>query len=148
MNTHMNNKFLDRWLSFSDIQTKINNRLESALEEKYSLSLKEFYVLYFLSQTVDNKLRLQQLQEMVGLSQSAISRLVVRMEAPNCGALQRHVCEDDRRGVYTCLTDLGEKKFKQALITFNEIMQSACLEDELDELQKELHALIQQGTTE
>ncbi|QOS79055.1 MarR family transcriptional regulator [Paenibacillus sp. JNUCC31] len=145
MNTDIDNKLLNHWLSFSDIQTKINNRLESALEEKYSLSLKEFYVLYYLSQTSDKQLRLQQLQDLVGLSQSAISRLVVRMEAKNCGALQRHVCENDRRGVYTCLTDLGENKFKKALVTFNETIQSACLEDGL---QKELHALIQRSTIE
>ncbi|ANY65490.1 MarR family transcriptional regulator [Paenibacillus sp. BIHB 4019] len=142
MNTNNNNKLIDNWISFSDIQTKINNKLESALEEKYSLSLKEFYVLYFLSQTTDKKLRLQQLQEMVGLSQSAISRLVVRMEAKNCGALQRHVCEDDRRGVYTCLTELGDNKFRKAMDTFNEIIQTACL---ADGFQKELHILIQQS---
>ncbi|KQN97150.1 MarR family transcriptional regulator [Paenibacillus algorifonticola] len=144
MNTNTDNKLLDNWLSFSDIQAKINNKLESALEEKYSLSLKEFYVLYFLSQTSDKQLRLQQLQDMVGLSQSAISRLVVRMEAKNCGALQRHVCEDDRRGVYTCLTELGESKLQRALLTFNEIIQTACL---ADEFQKELHTLIQQRPT-
>ncbi|GGG04358.1 transcriptional regulator [Paenibacillus albidus] len=141
MNTNTDNNLLDDWLSLNDIQTKINNKLESALEENYSLSLKEFYVLYFLSQTSDKQLRLQQLQEMVALSQSAISRLVDRMEAKNCGALHRHVCEDDRRGVYTRLTELGEDKFKRALVTVNQILQTAYLEDGF---QKELRTLIQQ----
>lgn len=125
MHTGANNELLDNWLSFTNIQTSINNKLESALQENYSLSLKEFYVLYFLSQTSDKQLRLQKLEEMVGLSQSAISRLVGRMEAKSCGALQRHVCEDDRRGIYTRLTEIGENKFKRALVTFNEIIQSA-----------------------
>lgn len=113
MNDNTNNELLDNWLALTSLQANINNELENVLQEKYSLTLKEFYVLYFLSQTSEKKLRLLQLQEMVGLSQSAISRLVGRMEAKNCGALQRHVCEDDRRGVYTCLTELGEDKFKE-----------------------------------
>ncbi len=135
-----NNEILDNWLSFTNIQMSINNKLETALQENYSLSLKEFYVLYFLSQTNDKELRLLQLQEMVGLSQSAISRLVGRMEAKSCGALQRHVCEDDRRGIYTRMTELGEEKLNMALLTFNEIFQTAFMEDGL---QPELQSLIE-----
>lgn len=139
MNDNTNNELLDNWLALTSLQANINNELENVLQEKYSLTLKEFYVLYFLSQTSEKKLRLLQLQEMVGLSQSAISRLVGRMEAKNCGALQRHVCEDDRRGVYTCLTELGEDKFKRALVTFNEFFaQSTSLKDAL---QQELQSL-------
>ncbi|AET57138.1 MarR family winged helix-turn-helix transcriptional regulator [Paenibacillus terrae] len=145
MHTKSNNEFLDNWISLTNIHTSINNKLESALIENYSLSLKEFYVLYFLYQTSDKQLRLQQLQELVGLSQSAISRLVVRMEAKSCGALQRHVCEDDRRGVYTGLTELGEQKLERALITFNEIFQSAILKDGL---QRELKSLVQKCDVE
>ncbi|KAE8557639.1 MarR family winged helix-turn-helix transcriptional regulator, partial [Paenibacillus polymyxa] len=110
---HNNNtiELLNIWLSLTKLQSNINDELEHALQENYSLSLNEFLVLYFLSQTEEKKLRLQHLQEMVGLSQSALSRLVVRMEAKSCGALQRHICEDDRRGIYTSMTDFGEKKF-------------------------------------
>ncbi|WP_419873287.1 MarR family winged helix-turn-helix transcriptional regulator [Candidatus Pristimantibacillus sp. PTI5] len=135
-----NNEILDNWLSFTNIQMSINNKLETALQENYGLSLKEFYVLYFLSQTNDKELRLLQLQEMIGLSQSAISRLVGRMEAKSCGALQRHVCEDDRRGIYTRMTELGEEKLNMALLTFNEIFQTAFMEDGL---QPELQSLIE-----
>ena len=124
MEGNQRHDLLDNWLSIINVQTNIANTLERALEQKYSLSLKEFYVLYFLSQTDDKQLRLQQLQEMVGLSQSAISRLVGRMEANSCGALERHLCEDDRRGIYTRLTPLGEEKLNKALATFEEILQS------------------------
>ncbi|RAS85826.1 MarR family winged helix-turn-helix transcriptional regulator [Priestia endophytica] len=131
MEDNQRHDLLDNWLSIINVQTNIADKLESALEEKYSLSLKEFYVLYFLSQTDDKQLRLQQLQEMIGLSQSAISRLVGRMEANSCGALERHLCEDDRRGIYTRLTSLGEEKFKKALVTFEEILQFILAEGHL-----------------
>ncbi|MNE30185.1 MarR family protein [compost metagenome] len=140
MNEHNKNELLDIWLTLSHIQSKINDELEQALQEQFGLSLKEFYVLNFISQTEEKKLRLQQLQDMVGLSQSAISRLVGRMEAKNCGALQRHICEDDRRGIYTCITELGEQKLQRALVTFNEVLQSALLKDGL---KSELQGLIQ-----
>lgn len=117
-------ELLNTWLSITNIQSNINHELEMALQENYNLSLKEFYVLYFLSQTDNKQLRLQQLQEMVGLSQSALSRLVGRLEAKSCGALQRHVCEDDRRGIYTRLTPFGEEKLKRALQTFHHVLQS------------------------
>ncbi|MDN4085425.1 MarR family winged helix-turn-helix transcriptional regulator [Paenibacillus polymyxa] len=139
---HNNNtiELLNIWLSLTKLQSNINDELEHALQENYSLSLNEFLVLYFLSQTEEKKLRLQHLQEMVGLSQSALSRLVVRMEAKSCGALQRHICEDDRRGIYTSMTDFGEKKFDRALETFNQILESALSKDEF---KQKLQSLIE-----
>ncbi|MGG4213549.1 MarR family transcriptional regulator [Paenibacillus sp. FSL L8-0638] len=123
------NELLDVWLSLSHIHSTLNEKLEQALLQNYDLSLKEFYVLGFISNSEEKKLRLQQLQELVGLSQSATSRLVVRMEAKNCGALQRHTCEDDRRGVYTRITEFGENKFQHALQTFNQVLQSELQKD-------------------
>ncbi|MBP1309541.1 MarR family transcriptional regulator [Paenibacillus sp. FSL M8-0228] len=123
------NELLDVWLSLSHIHSTLNDKLEQALLQNYDLSLKEFYVLGFISNSEEKKLRLQQLQELVGLSQSATSRLVVRMEAKNCGALERHTCEDDRRGVYTRITELGENKFQRALQTFNQVLQSELQKD-------------------
>ncbi|MFE4707594.1 MarR family winged helix-turn-helix transcriptional regulator [Peribacillus simplex] len=140
MTNNREKKNLDNWLSLTNIQMSITNELESALQKNHNLSLKEFYVLYFLSKTSDKQLRLQQLQEMVGLSQSAISRLVGRLEAKSCGALQRHICEDDRRGIYTRLTTLGEEKLQISLNTFHEILHSAFSKGNL---QDELHSLIQ-----
>ncbi|MED4241112.1 MarR family transcriptional regulator [Priestia megaterium] len=120
----------------------LTNELQSALQKNHNLSLKEFYVLYFISQTSEKKLRLQQIQELVGLSQSATSRLVDRLEAENCGALQRHICEDDRRGIYTRLTPLGEEKLKKTLDTFQNVLRSSFLKEsfqhELQSLMKNL----------
>ncbi|MGO4546340.1 MarR family winged helix-turn-helix transcriptional regulator [Paenibacillus sp. 2TAB23] len=132
------NDTLDAWLFLTDLYSSVNDKLERILQEKNNLSLKEFYVLYFISKSEYKKLRLQQLQEMVGLSQSAISRLVVRMEAKNFGALERLVCEDDRRGIYTRITELGENKFQQALNTFNEVLQLDIQYDELKKMQNRI----------
>ena len=118
------NHFMDNWLAIDTIQQRIKKEFEEILKKDYSLSLKEFYVLYYLSQAKDKKLRLQQLQEMIGLSQSALSRLVAGMEAESCGALQKHTCEDDRRGTYTSITELGESKLQRSLVSFQEILNA------------------------
>lgn len=89
---------------------KVAAVLEARLTENYELSLKEFYVLLFLSEAPEQKLKLQQLESMVGLSQSAVSRLVSRFEAKGCGALERKSCEADRRSIYTSLTTSGKTK--------------------------------------
>lgn len=98
MSTNHKQDLITSWLSLTQTQAMITNELEQTLQQQHDLSLNEFYVLLFLFEAPEKKLRLQQLQAMVGLSQSAISRLVSRFEAKGCGAMQRAICENDRRG--------------------------------------------------
>jgi DNA-binding MarR family transcriptional regulator len=135
-----NNERLDLWLAVSQIHSSVNDKLEQALLKQYDISLKEFCVLKFVSSSPCKELRLQQLQELVGLSQSATSRLVDRMGAPSVGALERHTCADDRRGIYTRITESGEHKYQQALETVNQVLNG---ELNSDGILTELEILIQ-----
>lgn len=139
------NQVMASWLSLTQLQQNIANQLESALQEAHQLSLREYYVLLFLSQSPEKKLRLQHLQEKVGLSQSALSRLVTRLEAKNCGVLKRHICQDDRRGIYTSLSDYGEEKLEKASATFQTIILQ---EFNNNHIQEELQKLMQQISNE
>jgi len=116
-------QLISNWLSFSNLHLKIANELENTLQQQHQLSLNEFYVLLFLSEAPKKKLKLQQLQNMVGLSQSAMSRLVSRFEARDCGVLKRNICADDRRAIFTSLTPEGEEKLKAAMGTFQETLE-------------------------
>lgn len=122
---------------------KVAAVLEAKLTENYELSLKEFYVLLFLSEAPEQKLKLQQLESMVGLSQSAVSRLVSRFEAKGCGALERKSCEADRRSIYTSLTAIGQDKVDRAKQTVNEVLQEAFPVDDTQQLLKQLIRLKQ-----
>lgn len=133
-----NHDFMDYWLSMDTILNKAKKDLENVLRTEYSLSLREFYVLYHLSKTPDKRLRLQQLQEMIDLSQSALSRLVGNMEANSCGALEKHICTDDRRGTYTQLTELGEQKLQKSLVSFHEILKSHIFDADVEGMLKQL----------
>lgn len=143
MENEINNDYISTWLSLTHIQMNVANELESNLLEQHQLSLKEFYLLLFLSQAPEKKLKLHQLESMVALSQSAVSRLVSRFEAKGCGALQKHVCENDRRNVYTSLTQLGQDKLDRARGTFNEVLLKALPEKELENLLQQILQLKQ-----
>jgi DNA-binding MarR family transcriptional regulator len=140
-------QLINNWFSFSNLQTKITNELESNLQQKHQLSLKEFYVLLFLSEVPEKKLKLQQLQNMVGLSQSAMSRLVSRFEAKDCGTLKRDICVDDRRAIFTSLTPEGEEKLKQAMVTFQDTLEKTFSKETiLEELHQLMDHLKEDGT--
>ncbi|SFE72277.1 MarR family winged helix-turn-helix transcriptional regulator [Trichococcus pasteurii] len=111
-----------QWLEINNFHLKVESTLEKSLQMNHNLSLKEFYVLYFLSQEPDQKLKLQDLEEKVGLSQSAVSRLVSKFEAKGCGALERNVCEQDRRIVHTSLTKTGAAKLAAAAATVEQVL--------------------------
>ncbi|MCR8842358.1 MarR family transcriptional regulator [Paenibacillus sp. SC116] len=140
MDNVLNNDLISNWLTLTQIQMNVANELEAHLQANYQLSLKEFYLLLSLSEAPGKKLKLQQLESMVGLSQSAVSRLVSRFEAKGCGALQRISCDDDRRSIYTSLTPYGQDKIDRALAAFEEILLSIFPEQQVEQLlQQMLH---------
>lgn len=138
----MRNKIIDTWLNISHIQMKIDHELEVALMDKHDLTLKEFYLLYHLFIADDQQLRLQDLPELVDLSQSAVSRLVNRLEEKTCKCLERSTCEGDRRGFFTRLTVKGNRQVKKCIVTYNEVYEAFIsknnVKEELGLLFKEL----------
>jgi len=63
---------------------------------------------------------MQELAEAVHLSQSALSRVVGRLEAEDL--VVRKMCAQDRRGIYTCLTDAGRTRFEAARPTHRAVL--------------------------
>lgn len=88
--------------------------LERELGERHALGPSEFEVLDRIVHH-DRKLRIQELCEEVHLSQSALSRVVARLE--KSGLVSRDACEVDRRGVFVCITDEGRARHAEALPT-------------------------------
>ncbi|MGE6378787.1 MarR family winged helix-turn-helix transcriptional regulator [Peribacillus muralis] len=120
------------WLSFTRIHAELSNELDRMLQARHQTTLNEFYVLLFLSNTPEKKLRLLELQQLVGLSQSAMSRLSVRMENKTCGVIQRLGFENDRRGVCATITDRGEIRLQEILDTVNETLEKSFKKSDID----------------
>ncbi|NUW40897.1 MarR family winged helix-turn-helix transcriptional regulator [Nonomuraea rhodomycinica] len=93
--------------------------LERELGDKHGLGASEFEVLDRLAGH-ERKLRLQELCDEVHLSQSALSRVVARLE--KAGLVVRGACDVDRRGVFVCLTDDGRARHTAALPTHRAVL--------------------------
>jgi DNA-binding MarR family transcriptional regulator len=100
-------RLLDRWSELEDRHARVREALERALQREHRLSLSEYEVLCRLAEAPEGHRRIQELAEEIHLSQSALSRLVQRLEED--GYVQRAVCDFDRRGVFACVTDAGRK---------------------------------------
>jgi DNA-binding MarR family transcriptional regulator len=72
----------------------------------------EFEVLEQLAGGAKDQHRMQELADAVFLSQSALSRLIGRLESE--GLVSRAICSEDRRGIYACLTADGRSRYEAA----------------------------------
>ena len=73
--------FMNQWLADIRRVKDITDALSKELEARTSLTLNGYYVLYFLAHSEEKKMRLNILQEYMGLSQSAMSRMKVAIAA-------------------------------------------------------------------
>lgn len=105
-------ELLGRWNELEAQHAKVREALEHALQREHRLTLSEYEVLRRLVDSPNGNRRIQELAEEIHLSQSALSRLVQRLE--DDGYVNRTVCDHDRRGVFACLTDAGRKAQAEA----------------------------------
>jgi DNA-binding MarR family transcriptional regulator len=116
------------WRRLAALHQLIESRLEKALQAEHDLSVVEFTVLDALSRQDGWHLRMAQLARAAGLSASASTRLVNRLE--DRGLLTRILCADDRRGIYTELTDTGRKALDAARPVHDDVLEAALTEAE------------------
>ncbi|MEV4165868.1 MarR family winged helix-turn-helix transcriptional regulator [Nonomuraea dietziae] len=111
------------WRTLAALHARIEDTLERALQREHDLSVSEYSVLDVLARQHGFHLRMNQLSRAVVLSRSATTRLVTRLEQR--GLLQRYLCPDDRRGVYTELTAEGRAALEQARPTHDASLADA-----------------------
>ena len=75
--------YLEKWFDFNRRQKEIESLLEETIaqQSEQSLTLKEFYLLYYLDLAQEKSLRQIDLPDKLHLSPSAVSRMVARLEA-------------------------------------------------------------------
>lgn len=75
--------YLEKWFDFNRRQKEIESLLEETIaqQSEQSLTLKEFYLLYYLDLAEEKSLRQIDLPDKLHLSPSAVSRMVARLEA-------------------------------------------------------------------
>jgi DNA-binding MarR family transcriptional regulator len=110
------------WCALSLLHGKIESRIERALQSGHGLSVREYSLLDVLSRQHNGPGGHLQMKQVV-LSQSAATSLVSRLE--DRGLLPRYLCDTDRRGIYTNVTDAGLTLLAQARPTNDAALRTA-----------------------
>ncbi|MFW0784390.1 MarR family transcriptional regulator [Gordonia sp. CPCC 206044] len=113
------------WHDLSVRYHKISCALDRELQSHHGLSGSEFEVLELLWAADDHTLRMSELADRVHLSQSALSRVVGRLEKD--GLVSRAMCPADRRSVFAGLTDTGEQRYLEARPTHRAVLADGTL---------------------
>jgi DNA-binding MarR family transcriptional regulator len=108
------------WRELAGRHARVVSALERSLAERHGLGVTEFEVLERLASTAGDQCRMQELTDATHLSQSALSRLVGRLEAD--GLVTRAICSDDRRGIFAHITDEGRKRYEAARPTHRAVL--------------------------
>ena len=109
------------WRDVSQCHARVCHALEKALQKEHGIGLSEFEVLEHLATTSDEfGSRMQELAGAVCLSQSALSRLIGRLEAD--GLVHRAMCANDRRGIFAHLTPEGRARWEAARPTHRAVL--------------------------
>ncbi|MFF9624544.1 MarR family winged helix-turn-helix transcriptional regulator [Streptomyces griseosporeus] len=99
----------DRWRDILAVHARTMCEIDRVLHP-HGLGASDFEVLDILASAAPAEGDLCRVQNLVGqvhLSQSALSRLIGRLEKE--GLVQRSVCAEDRRGVWVALTEKGRR---------------------------------------
>jgi DNA-binding MarR family transcriptional regulator len=101
------------WGGLLGMHGRLLRQIDADLQEYVRITHAEFEVLLRLSWAEGRRQRIQELAAQSLLTRSGISRLVERLE--RAGLVERTGAEEDRRGAYAVLTDVGLERFQRAL---------------------------------
>ena len=103
--------YLDKWFEYTARQLEMKEEIEKAILRVHgsTLNLNEFFLLDFLHKAPSQRLMQLELQDKLHLSASAISRMLAKLEAKDCGVIEKASSKSDKRVTYIVLTDAGRK---------------------------------------
>jgi DNA-binding MarR family transcriptional regulator len=113
-------ELVDEWRALLERHARTSSALERRLQTDHGIGMSEYEVLERLAGTDKDARRMQDLADAVHLSQSALSRVVARLEAD--GLVRRGMCPEDRRGIMACLTDDGRERYDAARPTHRAVL--------------------------
>jgi DNA-binding MarR family transcriptional regulator len=111
------------WQELMGRYHRVSCVLDRALQSDHGISASEFAVLEQLAEAApDFAMKMHDLGEHVHVTQSALSRLVARLETD--GLVERALCTDDRRCVFATLTPAGLDLYHAARPTHRDVLRT------------------------
>ena len=111
------------WQELMGRYHRVSCVLDRELQRDHGVSGSEFAVLEQLADAKpDFSMKMNDLGEHVHVTQSALSRLVGRLEAD--GLVERAMCAEDRRCVYATLTPAGLDLYHEARPTHRAVLRA------------------------
>jgi DNA-binding MarR family transcriptional regulator len=110
-----------QWRELVARKTRIWNALDTELDKRHGLSASEFEVMDQLAEyELGYEPRVQELALHCPVTQSALSRMIGRLEGQNL--VFRKLCDADRRGVFVGLTPEGQVRLQEARRTHRTVL--------------------------
>lgn len=131
------NELFTTWINLTKYHNRLLKAMDYSLHHQFQLGINEFYLLYYLVQTDERKMRLSELFPKIGLSHSALSRLVSRMEKYRGESLvQRSTDERDKRSVDILLSEEGERLAEEMLSLLNSTLNKQLSEKDIGKIKE------------
>src|SRR5690606_34110029 len=116
----------DSWFKLIQVIANVESELGKLMQAQHGLGLSEYRALEILARSPDSELRMQELASHLRLNQSSVSRMAERLERG--GFTLRDLCPEDKRGVYTVLTDKGRAHLESAKIDYEKALDATIKE--------------------
>lgn len=120
MSTEVEPQLVEQWRALQSTYLKTSNALDRELSARHGIGLNEFETLDLLAEHTTEKCRMKDLTADSPMTQSALSKIVDRLEKG--GYVRRAACADDRRSLFVELTDAGAKLHQEAAVTHRELL--------------------------
>lgn len=132
-----NNELFNAWINLTKYHDRILKSMDYTLQDHFQLGIKEFYLMYYLAQSEHKRMRLSDLVPKVGLSHSALSRLVTRLEHHRGESLvERQTVVNDKRSVDIFLLKKGEQYIHEMQLLINDSLRSSMSEKDIQNIKR------------
>ena len=132
-----NHDLFSAWLNLTKYHDRLLKAMDYKLQEQFQLGIRELYLMYYLAQSEQKKMKLSDLAPKVSLSHSALSRLVTRLEQYRGGSLvERQTYANDKRSVEVFLTQKGEHCIREMQMIINDYLHSRLSEKDIQNIKR------------
>ncbi|WP_394940676.1 MarR family winged helix-turn-helix transcriptional regulator [Psychromicrobium sp. YIM B11713] len=118
---------VEQWRSVQDAYLRTSNAIERELESQFDIGYNEFEILDLLAEYSAEQCRMKDLAIESPLTQSALSRIVDRLE--KAGLVDRAACPLDRRSMIVGLSEKGREVYARAATVQRSVLKQ-CLGQE------------------